>query len=275
MATPTLAPPAPAPLTPAPPAPTNPPAPAPTQTPKSRVYEHFIVGDYIAAPNVSNQFSPNSNNTIWGPSYAGRAAVEFAVNHVPFMAEGYGEQYTYSHPGANGIARNTPCGPGLSGNPACVRPIGGGTSVTVPQFSAIDGDVSARLGVKVANPRIYVAAAYMVTSNNYGYPRTHGLGYGVEKLPDLDRTFSFFASYYYYPENEGSFTDPTTGTNFLLQYRFQQYQAGITYNLPFAAFKTGGIFFEAGFMGNQSINKQFLPINGHESGGFAGFGVHL
>jgi hypothetical protein len=245
---PTLLPPA-----PATPAPTAPPTPAP----KSHAYEHFIVGDYIGAPNVANQFSPNDNKTIWGPSYAGRAAVEFAVNHVPFMAEGYGEQYAYTHP----------AGP--------VGTIGNGGSTFVPDFSPIDGDVSARLGVKVANPRIYVAAAYMVTSNNYGYPRTHGFGYGVEKLPDLDRTFSFFASYYYYPENEGGFTDPTTGSKYLLQSRFQQYQAGITYNLPFAAFKTGGIFFEAGFMGNQSTNKQFLPVNGHESGGFAGFGVHF
>jgi hypothetical protein len=114
-----------------------------------------------------------------------------------------------------------------------------------------------------------------VTSNDYGYPRTHGFGYGIEKLPDLDRPLSFFASYYYYPENEGSFIDPTSGTNFLLQYRFQQYQAGITYNLPFAKFGSAGIFFEGGFMGNQSTNKQFLPVNGHESGGFAGFGVHF
>jgi hypothetical protein len=235
------------------PAPTAPPTPAP----KTQTYEHFIVGDYIGAPNVANQFSPNSNNTIWGPSYAGRAAVEFSVNHVPFMAEGYGEQYAYTHP----------AGP--------VGTIGNGGSTFVPAFSPIDGDVSSRLGVRVANPRIYVAAAYMVTSNNYGYPRTHGFGYGVEKLPDLDRTFSFFASYYYYPENEGGFTDPTTGSNYLLQYRFQQYQAGITYNLPFAGFKKGGVFFEAGFMGNQSTNKQFLPVNGHESGGFAGFGVHF
>jgi hypothetical protein len=239
-----------APLAPAPAAP-------PTAAPQRHGYEHFIVGDYIGAPNVDNQFSPNSNNTLWGPSYAGRAAVEFSVNHVPFMAEGYGEQYAYAHP----------AGP--------VGAIGTGGSSFVPAFSPIDGDVSARIGVKVADPRIYVGGAYMVTSNNYGYPRTHGFGYGVEKLPDLDRTLSFFASYYYYPENEGSFTDPTTGSNYLLQYRFQQYQAGLTYNLPFAAFKSGGIFFEAGFMGNQSTNKQFLPVNGHESGGFAGFGVHF
>jgi hypothetical protein len=260
MAAPTTAP-TPAPTLPPPPPPALPaetpaPAPPPTPAPKTHAYEHFIVGDYIGAPNVANQFSPNSNKTLWGPSYAGRAAVEFAIHNVPFMAEGYGEQYAYTHP----------AGP--------VGTIGTGGSAFVPAFSPIDGDVSARLGVKVANPRIYVAAAYMVTSNNYGFPRTHGFGYGVEKLPDLDRTFSFFGSYYYYPENEGGFIDPTSGTNFLLQYRFQQYQAGITYS--FAQFnKNDGIFFEAGFMGNQSTNKQFLPINGHESGGFAGFGVHF
>jgi len=28
-------------------------------------------------------------------------------------------------------------------------------------------------------------------------------------------------------------------------------------------------------MGNQSTNKQFLPVNGHESGGFAGVGLHF
>jgi hypothetical protein len=250
-----------APPTPEPP-PTPPPAtpaptPPPTPAPPTHAYEHFIVGDYIGAPNADNQFSPNNNKTVWGPSYAGRAAIEFKMNGFPLMAEGYGEQYAYSHPA------------GMVGT------IGGGGSAFVPAFLPIDGDVSVRFGLEVAHPRIYVATAYMVATNNYGYPRTHGFGFGVEKLPDLDRPLSIFASYYYYPENEGGFTDPSTGSNFLLQYRFQQYQAGIAYNLPFAAFKTGGVFFEAGFMGNQATNKQFLPINGHESGGFAGFGVHF
>jgi hypothetical protein len=247
-----------APPTPQPPPPATPaPTPSPTPAPPAHVYEHFVVGDYIGAPNVDNQLSPNSNTTVWGASYAGRGAVEFKMNALPLMAEGYAEQYTYSHPAG------------------AVGTIGGSGSTFVPAFLPIDGDVSARLGLRVANPRIYVATAYMVATNNYGYPRTHGLGFGVEKLPDLDRPLSVFASYYYYPENEGSFTDLSSGTNFLLQYRFQQYQAGIAYNLPFAAFKFGRIFFEAGFMGNQATNKQFLPINGHESGGFAGLGVHF
>ena len=32
---------------------------------------------------------------------------------------------------------------------------------------------------------------------------------------------------------------------------------------------------EAGFMGNQTINKQFLPNNGHQAGGFGGIGIHF
>ena len=141
------------------------------------------------------------------------------------MVEGYGEQYAYGHPAPGGIARNVPCAGTLAGNPGCVRTIGGASSVFVPQFQAIDGDVSSRIGVKLADPRIYFAAAYMVTSNNYGYPRTHGFGYGLEKLPDLDRPLSVFGSYYYYPENEGNYTDPTSGASYLMQYRFQQYQS--------------------------------------------------
>ena len=249
--------------------------PLPTSAPTAKHFEHFIVGDYIAAPNVSNQFSPNNSKATWGPSYAGRAAIEFSLHGVPLMAEGYGEQYAYRHSAPSGIARNAPCAGALAGNPGCVRTIGGASSVFVPQFQAIDGDVSARIGVKLANPRIYFATAYIVTANNYGYPRTHGFGYGLEKLPDLDRPFSVFGSYYYYPENEGNYTDPTSGASYLTQYRFQQYQVGLTYSFPFHVFNGGGVFFEAGFMGNQSTNKQFLPINGHESGGFAGLGVHF
>ena len=67
-----------------------------------------------------------------------------------FMAEGYAEQYAYTHPGGS-----TPANPncqtnGLAGNPACVTPIGFGTgSLWVPQFQAIDSDASARVGVQI------------------------------------------------------------------------------------------------------------------------------
>lgn len=259
-----------------PPSVPEPPLPTQTPTPLRRHYESFIVGDYIGSPSVYNQFSSGTNTQVWGPSYAGRAAVEFPLAHLSFMVEGYAEQYAYTHPGGSGVPQNTSCNvPGLAGNPACVRPIGPGTaSFWVRQFQAIDGDASARVGVQVANPRIYIAGAYLWTSNNYGYPRMSGAGVGIEKLPDLDRTFSYFGSFYYYPQVQGAFTDPTSGTPFEVQYRFIQYQVGVTYNIPIKS-KYTGLFFEGGFMGNASSNKQFLPGNAQEAGGFAGAGLHF
>lgn len=276
-APPTPAPTAPATLPPPPPPPAQPaPTPAPVPAATGRHYESFIAGDYIARPNVYNQFAPGNNVATWGPSFAGRAAIEFPISRIPFMVEGYGEQYAYTHPGGSGIPQNTPCAGPLVGNPACVTPIGGRGSLWVRQFQAIDSDASARLGVQIAKPRIYLAGAYLWASNNYGYPRTNGAGFGLEKLPDLDRTFSFFGSAYYYPQVRGGFTDPTNGTAYDVQYRFLQYQAGMTYDLPFAfKAKNTGLFIEAGFMGNSTVNKQFLPGNGHESGAFGGIGIHF
>ena len=49
----------------------------------------------------------------------------------------------------------------------------------------------------------------------------------------------------------------------------------MVYNIPFNLFKTSGLFVEAGFMGNSTINQQNLPGNGHEAGGFAGIGIHF
>ena len=264
---------------PAPPPPTAAPAPPPTPSPaptaKPVNYEHFIVGDYIAKPNAYNQFSPGTNDATWGPSFAGRAAFEFPLLNLPFMVEGYGEQYAVTHPGGA-----TPANPncntnGLFGNPACVTPIGPGVgSFWVPQFQAINSDASARIGIKVADPRIYIAAAYLWTANNYGYPRMTGVGFGAEKLPDLDKTVSFFGSVYYYPQVQGNFTDGS-GTTYQVEDRFLQYQAGLAYSVPFGLFKNSGVFIEGGFMGNNTNNKQFLPSNGHESGGFAGIGIHF
>jgi len=260
-----------------PPPPPPPPAPSPTPAPPTRVYEHFIVGDYIFKPVVYNQFSNGTNTTTWGPSYAGRAAVEFPLLNLPFMVEGYAEQYAYTHPGGFGVAQNTNCNttPGLAGNPACVTPIGGAGSFWVQQFQAAQSDAGARIGVQVANPRIYIAGSWITATNNYGYPRTNGFGFGVEKLPDLDHSLSLFGSAYYYPQVSGNFTDPNTGIGYNVQYRFLQYQAGVTWNTPFGFSKQSGVFLEAGFMGNSSTNKQFLPSNGHEAGAFGGIGIHF
>ena len=263
------------------PAPPPPPAPAPTApptpAPPSRVYEHFIVGDYIFKPTVYNQFSNGTNTSTWGPSFAGRAAIEFPLDNMPIMVEGYAEQYAYTHPGGYGVPQNTDCNAaGLAGNPACVTPIGnGGGSFWARQFQAVNSDASARVGFQVMNPRIYLAGAYLVATNNYGYPRMTGFGFGLEKLPDLDKSLSLFGSFYYFPQIQGGYVDANTGAGFNVQERFMQYQAGLAWNTPFGFSKQSGVFVEAGFMGNSTINKQFLPSNGHEAGAFAGIGIHF
>jgi hypothetical protein len=192
------------------------------------------------------------------------------------MLEGYGEQYAYTHPGGGNLPRNFNCNPTLRGNPACVTPLGsGGGSLWVPQFQAIDSDAALRVGIQVANPRIYVAGAYVWQTNNYGGPNMTGAGFGLEKLPDLDKPWSIFGSVYYYPTVQGNFTDLNSGTTFLVQERLLQYQAGLTYNVPFGFGKNSGVFIEAGFMGNAINNKQNLPTNGHHAAAFGGIGIHF
>src|SRR5277367_4474614 len=112
-------PPTPAPTAPPTPRPTPRPTAPPTPAPAQRVYEHFIVGDYIFKPTVYNQLSNGSNTSTWGPSFAGRAAIEFPLASLPFMIEGYGEQYAYTHPGAPTPATGSNCNTnGFPGNPA-------------------------------------------------------------------------------------------------------------------------------------------------------------
>ena len=196
------------------------PAAAPTPTPAppaSRVYEHFIVGDYIFKPKVYNEFSNGTNTTTWGPSYAGRAAVEFPLFNMPWMIEGYGEQYAYTHPGGYGIGNNTPCDgvrprrqPGLR-HARSVRHAAACGCSSSRRSTAMPACAS---GSKSLNPRVYVAGSYLVGTNNYGYPRMTGFGFGVEKLPDLDKSLSLFGSFYYFPQLQGNFTDASTGIGY-------------------------------------------------------------
>ena len=256
--------------------PTAAPTPIATPTPVARLYEHFIVGDYMFSPKVYNELSPG--NSRQGPSYAGRLAFEFPLGNLPFMFAVDARQYAYPHTGSldGTVARNAVCAPGTlqSGNPGCVTTLGGGSNVYVPSFTAIDRDVDGRLGIQIARPRIYVAASYLVRNTNYGYPQQHGVGAGLEKLPDLDHPLSLFGSYYYYPQISGNFSDPN-GTAFQLQYRYTKYQVGLDYHIPFNILSSSGVFLEGGYMGDNAVNKQFAPGNSKHAGFFAGLGLHF
>jgi hypothetical protein len=258
------------PPTPAPPPPSAPPPPPPTPTPAPLATPYkdlFIAGDYIISPSVYNEFSPgNSGNN----TFAARGAVEFDAFHVPFMLEGTFTHWQYPH-NCNGLI------PGSTTRwvPQCyVTGIGGGfqTPVTTsnpPQ----DNEVDARFGIRVAQPRIYVAVGYLWLSNNYGYPNMNNVGFGLEKLPDLNHALSLFGSIFYYPNVNGNIVTGNqfgVPTSFNLSYNILRYQAGVNYVIG-----NSPIFVEAGWMGDSWTNKQNAPINRSYNGPFAGLGIKV
>ena len=266
---------------PPPPPPPPPPTPTPSPTPVPVHYEHFIVGDYIFSPTVYNEFS-QGHSAGSSASYEGRAAFEFPLFNLPWMVEGEYRNWAYQHnstyppPGTTSSAYGAAlCGPGGRGDStgSCVATIGNVGSTYVPGFTARDQYYDARFGLKVVDPRIYVAVGYLWTVNNYGYPRLNGFGFGLEKLPDLDQPFSVYGSVYYYPSIQGNL-DAATSPLFAgqtLSYRDLKYQGGITYTIGnFAGF---GVFLDANYSGDTLRVKNLAPASANHGGAAVGIGL--
>jgi len=251
-------------------APTEVPTVAPTATPVPAILptkEFFIAGDYIINPKVYNEFSPG--NTGKGGSYAIRGAAEFDALGLPWMLEGDFRQFQYPH--NQGVA--TPAGPlapcPVPGDEGCVTPIGGAGSTFVPAFTARDQDFDARLGLKVADPRIYSGVGYIYRSGNYGYPRINGFGFGAEKLPDLDQAFSLYGSAWYYPNAKGTCDTTVCPTGpYTLGYNILKYQLGGT-----VKFGASPVFLDLGWLGNSLKNKSNAPGDISQNGPYVGLGI--
>jgi hypothetical protein len=262
-------------------APTAPP-PTPTPVPKPK-YEHFIVGDYIFSPKVYNEFSPGNKGN--GGSYSVRGAIEFPAFGLPWMLESNYRSWQYPHNSTisptnaalpNGgcpYPQGTPPFPS-AGDQGCVTVIGGYSQVPVPSFTARDTDFDTHLGIRVADPRIYIGVGYLRREENYGYPKQNGWGFGATKLPDLDQPFSIYGSVWYYPNVWGNFTYPAgappnlVGTTDRLESRFLKYQVGGT-----IAIGNTGLFLDGGWMGDTIRNKNLMPSDANHSGGYAGLGI--
>jgi hypothetical protein len=249
-----------------PPAP-PPPAPAPTVTPSpvpSPPYlDKFIAGDYIIDPTVYNEFSPGNKGKTG--SYAVRGAIEFNVFNLPWMLEGDYRQWQYPHDCSTAA-------PAPSGDQCNVTTIGGLGSTYVPAFTAKDQDVDGRLGLRVASPRIYIGVGYLWREGNYGYPREQGVGFGLEKLPDLDHTFSLYGSAYYYPNVSGTCGVDVCPTGpFTLAYRVLRYQIGATVNFGTPT----GVFLDFGWLGDQGRNRLNAPADYTHNGPYVGLGIHF
>ncbi len=237
------------------PEPTMAPAPpTPSPTPMATPYRDlFVAGDYIISPKVYNEFSPGTtaSNTAAGFSWRLHGAVEFDLFNLPWMVEGDYRQYNYQHPD----------GP--------VTAIGGNFQTFVPAFNVRDYDLDARVGLRVLQPRIYIGVGYLWRANNAGYPGVNGVGFGLEKLPDLDRPFSFYASGYYYPSVKGTCaTGVCPAGPYTLSYNVLKYDLGVSY-----AFQGIPLFIEGGYLGDHGWNSDAAPSPFSESGPYVGIGL--
>ena len=113
--------------------------------------------------------------------------------------------------------------------------------------------------------------------NNYGYPTEDGAGVGLEKLPDLDRPFSFQGSAYYFFDVQGNYA-ALRGVRcphrrlctYNVGYNVLKYDIGFSYTFP--GFP---LFFEGGFLGDRGYNLNAAPIGFSESGPYAGIGLKI
>ena len=245
--------------------PTAEPTVAPTATPVPIVvptpsYNGFVEGA-IWAPKSYNEFSAGQYcresylaSAVYAPQNSKFAAkVDFRqYSYVTSsnITDAYGNQYTQ------------------------FATIDGGTAVT-PVFLGRQNSIDARLEYQVASPRVYVGVGYISTSNNYGYPRLHAVGFGVEKLPDLQPGISVYGSAFYYPSASGNYTvtNPASsnfGTSYRQQYNITKYDVGLALVL-----KHSPVYLYGGFAADQYSVKQNAPIGQTHNGPYIGLGVKL
>lgn len=68
------------------------------------------------------------------------------------------------------------------------------------------------VGLKVSDPgRYYVSLGYVFRGVNYlSYPVESAFGAGLDTLPDLDRTLSFYGNIWFFFNVHGVYTGPTS-----------------------------------------------------------------
>jgi hypothetical protein len=247
------------------PVPTAPPTPVPA--PKTRHYQVFAVGDYIVSPKVYNELSAGNSGKS---SYDGRLAIEFPLFSLPWVLEGDYRNWAYPHY-SNSSSGTCP----IPGDPGCVNTIGGGASY-VPAFNAKDEDTDVHFGLRILDDsHFYVAVAYKFRNTNYeggGSPsQQHGIGFGIEKLPELYHPISLYGNAYYYPQTTTNGNQLLANSTFgAVQYRVLSYQAGLALS-P----KGSPIFLDLGYLGDKGNNKENAPGNYSHAGFDAGLGVRF
>jgi hypothetical protein len=210
---------------------------------------HYVAGDYIAPPLVYNAFAGPSKGQNYR-SYAARAAFEVPLGQYDVYAGGESRSYTY--PTRGGVTTAL-----LTAAPAFV-----------PSFTAREYDYDVRAGIKVTGPRIYGAVSYLTRGGNLE-PRQHGVGYGIEKLADVDQNFSLHGSVFFYPNVNGQYALGGTGS-YGVSYRAVRYLIGASFQ-P----NRSPVFLDAGFLGDRSNVRTDAGVGFNHQGPYAGLGIHF
>ncbi|MBD5654438.1 MAG: hypothetical protein IAI50_04570 [Candidatus Eremiobacteraeota bacterium] len=266
--------PAPAPATPVPTAvPTAPPTPTPKKAAKT---EFFVAGDAMFNPVVYNEFDPGNKGGVSG---AGRAGITTSFDDISFLIEGDIRQFRYPHrgnplfdgnPGSPNFSGSGICGGAAFGDQGCVSVLGPASGQAfVNSFDARDTTEDGRVGIGIANPKIYLVGSYLQRYTNYGYPRLSGVGAGLEKASNFEQPIDIYGSVLYYPQISGNYTD-VFGNSQQLQYRLLHYQAGITLEVPHFP-----LFLDFGYLGDHGTEKSNAPGNFSENSLYGGLGLHF
>jgi hypothetical protein len=212
-------------------------------------HETFVVGDYLIQPKVYNELSHGQQSTQ--SYYALRGATEFNLGDLPFMIEGETRRYSYAH--ASGYVTND----------------GGASQSFVPAANELDTEIDGHLGIKILEPRIYIAASYLDKRTSASIVHVTGYGAGIEKLPDYGAPLGVYFSAYYYPNLNGQI-DATTLTGLQLQtlrYRVLTYQLGFTIDPG-----KSPIFIDIGALGDRMTARGNSPSNETHLAPYAGIG---
>ncbi|MEO6836177.1 MAG: hypothetical protein ABI231_09790, partial [Candidatus Tumulicola sp.] len=281
-------PPTPVPTAPPTPVPTAPPtlAPTPTPTPKPIVHRGFLQGG-LTTGKVYNEYAAGQGTV--GASYVAAGAYE--AGDFAFKIDWRQDTYNTT---VNGVVPalpvcsdsvagcppapfivSGPCNPSLQytagaaipGSPATYfNTIDGGQCWVTP-FRARDSNVDARAEYKIWKPvNMYIAAAYSQNATNSGFPALRGWGGGLEVLPRLDQQFTWYASVFDFPSQQGNYTvtDPQSG-NFANVYRLQynviKYDAGLSYT-----FGASPIYIYGGFGGDSQHGNSSTVVTCQPAG---------
>jgi len=210
---------------------------------------HYVAGDYIAPPLIYNAYAgPSKGNNY--RSYAVRGAFEVPLGQYDVYVGGEGRKYTYP----------TRSGP--------VTGLGAQGTGFVPSFTAVEYDYDARAGIKVTGPRIYGAVSYLTRGSNFE-PRQHGLGYGIEKLADVDQNFSLHGNVFFYPNVNGQYSVGGVGS-YGVSYREVRYTIGASIQPNHSP-----VFLDAGFLGDRSHARTDAPVGFNHQGPYVGLGIHF